>query len=56
MKQHRPATRAPHGSPQYPERIAAHVTKKQRRAFERMGGSGWLRGLIDRELKKGRKA
>lgn len=48
--QHRPPTRAPHGAPQYTERVAAFVTAKQKRAFERRGGSTWLRDLIDREL------
>lgn len=47
MKQHRPATRAPHGSPKYTERIAASVTSSQKRKFHRRGGSGWLRKLID---------
>lgn len=47
MKQHRPKTRARHGSPQFSKRIAAWVTPAQRRAFERGGGSEWLRKVLD---------
>ena len=47
QKQRRLKTRAPHGSPIYSKRIAAWVTPAQRRAFEREGGSAWLRTLID---------
>jgi hypothetical protein len=50
QRQHRPGTRAPHGCPQFTERVAAYVTPKQKRAFTKLGGSGWLRSLIDREL------
>jgi len=53
QKQHRMRTRAPHGSPDYPERVAAWVTTRQRRAFDRNGGSIWLRGVIDFALSCG---
>lgn len=47
--QHRPTTRAPHGDPIYTEPIAFKGTKAHKRAFQRNGGSGWLRNLIDRQ-------
>ncbi len=50
QKQHRPNHRAPHGSPEFTERIAFYATPKQKKAFRKLGGSGWLRGVIDREL------
>ena len=50
--QHRPKTRAPNGAPDYPERIAIYGTPKQKRAFRKLGGSGWLREVIDRALAK----
>jgi hypothetical protein len=31
----------------YSERIAAWVTPRQRRLFDRHGGSDWLRSVID---------
>lgn len=46
-KQHRPSTRAPHGTPAYTAKLAAWVTRQQKRAFLRNGGSAWLRKLID---------
>lgn len=45
--QHRPDSRAPHGCPEFTERVAAYVTPKQKRKFMRNGGSQRLRRLID---------
>lgn len=50
QRQHRPSKRAPHGAPQFTERIAIYATRKQKRAFRQLGGSGWLRDVIDRAL------
>ena len=50
-KQHRPPTRAPHGSPEFTEKLATWVTKEQKRAFRRNGGSAWLRTLIDEAVR-----
>lgn len=47
QRQHRLKHRAPHGSPVYSKRVAAWVTPKQRRKFESLGGSAWLRELIE---------
>lgn len=47
QKQHRPATRAPHGAPEFTERIAFYCTAKQKRKFTKNGGSSWARQLID---------
>ena len=44
--QRRLKTRAKHGSPVYSKRVAAWVTPAQRRAFERFGGSKWLRRAL----------
>lgn len=51
QRQHRTGTRAPHGCPEFTERVAAYVTAKQKRAFRKLGGSAWLRGLIDNATK-----
>ena len=51
QKQRRLKARAPHGSPIYSKRIAAWVTPAQRRAFERGGGSEWLREVINQAMK-----
>lgn len=48
QRQHRPATRAPHGAPEFTERIAIYCTPKQKRKFEKGGGSAWLRDAIDK--------
>jgi|GEM_PF-5561783 len=48
--QHRPATRAPHGAPEFIERIALYCTKRHKRAFRARGGSEWVRRLIDADL------
>lgn len=48
QRQHRPSTRAPHGAPEYTERLAACVTARQKRKFMRNGGSQWLRELLDK--------
>jgi hypothetical protein len=45
--QHRMAHRAPHGAPEFTERVAAYVTARQKRKFRQRGGSDWLRKLID---------
>lgn len=45
--QSRPKTRAPHGSPEFVERIAIYCTAKQKRKFEKHGGSQWLRRVVD---------
>ena len=45
--QNRLPTRAPHGCPEFTERVAAYVTERQKRKFMKMGGSQWLRKLID---------
>ena len=50
QKQHRPATRAPHGSPIYTERIGAWVTDKQHAWVKRNGGSTKLRELVQRAI------
>lgn len=50
QKQHRMPNRAPHGSPVYSKRVAAWVTPKQRKMFEKFGGSRWLRQLIEDAL------
>ncbi len=47
QRQHRPATRAPHGCPEFTDRVAAYVTPAQKRKFRRNGGSQWLRQIID---------
>lgn len=46
QRQHRPATRAPHGAPHFTDRIAIYCTTAQKRKFERRGGSQWLRKII----------
>jgi len=45
--QHRPATRAPHGNPEFTERIAIYCTAKQKKKFVQRGGSMWLRRVLD---------
>lgn len=52
QRQNRPTRRAPHGAPEFTERIAAYVTSRQKRAFVRKGGSAWLRDLIDRAIRE----
>lgn len=47
QRQHRPKTRAPHGSPFFSERVAAWITPAQKRKFTKNGGSQWLRKIID---------
>lgn len=46
QRQHRLATRAPHGAPEFTERIAIYCTPAQKRKFVKRGGSQWLRELI----------
>jgi hypothetical protein len=50
IKQHRPATRAPHGSPIYTARTGAWVTDKQLAWVKRNGGSAKLRELVQRAM------
>lgn len=45
--QHRPATRAPHGSPQFTVYIGGWATEKQKAWLMKHGGSAKLRELID---------
>lgn len=53
--QQRPATRAPHGAPEFSERIAFYYTAKQKKVFMKRGhGYAWMRKLIDEELNRGR--
>ena len=46
-KQSRPATRAPHGCPEFTERIAFYCTPAQKKKFMKSGGSQWMRRVID---------
>jgi hypothetical protein len=47
-KQQRTGTRAPHGAPEFTERIAFYCTAAQKRKFMKCGrGSKWVRELID---------
>lgn len=46
QRQHRLSTRAPHGAPEFTERIAIYCTAKQKAKFEKRGGSAWLRKII----------
>lgn len=56
QKQHRPATRAPHGSPIYTARIGAWVTDKQHAWVKRNGGSAKLRELVQKAVDEERAA
>lgn len=49
--QHRPKTRAPHGSPFFPARIGAWVTEEQHKFVMKNGGSAYLRKLLDDTMK-----
>jgi len=46
QRQHRMATRAPHGAPEFTERVAIYCTAKQKRKFKQRGGSAWLRKIM----------
>jgi hypothetical protein len=48
MKQHqnRTGVRAPHGSPEFTERIAFYCTAAQKKKFMKNGSSAWARQLI----------
>jgi hypothetical protein len=48
--QNRPGTRAPHGSPHYPERVGAWVTEEQHKHVMKNGGSGFLRAIIQKSI------
>lgn len=50
QKQHRPATRAPNGAPEYTERISFYATERQKKAFRKLGGSGWARAALDQAI------
>ena len=50
--QHRPKTRAPHGSPIYTARTGAWVTEEQLKWVKANGGSTVIRELIQREMNK----
>ena len=50
IKQHRPKTRAAHGSPIYTARTGAWVTDKQLAWVKRNGGSAKLRELVQRAM------
>lgn len=47
LKQRRPCSRAPHGAPESNEKLAAWGMCKQKRAFQRNGGSAWLQKILD---------
>jgi len=53
QQQHRTGTRAPHGAPEFTERIAIYCTAAQKKKFKRSGGSHWLRQVIDAAYKVG---
>ncbi len=46
-KQLRMKTRAPHGEPQFTERISFYCTEKQKKKFLKMGRSVWMRRVLD---------
>lgn len=51
QRQTRLKTRAPHGTPEFTERIALYATPKQKRAVRRIGyGSQWVRKAIDHAI------
>jgi hypothetical protein len=47
QRQHRLKHRAAHGSPIYSKRVAAWVEPYMRLAFDRYGGSEWVRRAIE---------
>ena len=51
--QHRPATRAPHGKPNYSKRVGAWVTTRQHSWTRRRGGSAYIRRLIEQDMAGG---
>lgn len=51
-KQNRPKTRAPHGSPEFTEKISFYCTAKQKKAFLKYGRSIWARDAIDAAIQK----
>jgi hypothetical protein len=50
--QHRPKTRAPHGSPKYTERTGSWVSEEQIKWVKSHGGSAYIRELIDADMQK----
>jgi len=40
--------RAPHGAPEFTERMAMYCTAAQKRKFDTHGGSAWLRRVLDK--------
>ena len=47
QQQHRTGRHAPHGAPEYTERIAFYCTAKQKAKFKKRGGSDWMRRLVE---------
>jgi hypothetical protein len=47
QKQHRSGHRAPHGSPEFTDRIAIYCTAQQKKKFMERGSSMWLRRVVD---------
>lgn len=51
QRQTRLKTRAPHGAPEFTERIALYATAQQKKAVKRRGyGSQWVRKAIDHAI------
>jgi len=56
QQQTRLKTRAPHGAPEFTERIALYATAKQKRHVRKRGyGSQWVRKAIDHAIAIGLK-
>jgi hypothetical protein len=51
--QHRSATRAPHGSPEFTDKISFYCTAKQKREFLKKGRSAWARLAIQQAIDSG---
>jgi hypothetical protein len=52
--QHRPKTRAPHGSPDFPARTGAWITEEQKKWITKQGGSAYLRELVKKDMEGNR--
>lgn len=46
QQQSRPKTRAPHGTPEFTERIAFYCTADQKKKFKKSGGSQYMRKIL----------
>ena len=46
QRQHRPKTRAPHGSPKYTHQVGLWVTRALFEKFHSRGGSAWARRAL----------